>query len=64
MPFPLSFPCPALLTHKCMGTCAQYLVGEWDFHCLSNLLVRPPVLIPRPETEVRYSLLPMRGPKG
>lgn len=32
---------------------AQYLVGDWDFHCLSNLLVRPPVLIPRPETEVR-----------
>lgn len=28
----------------------QYLVGEWDFHHI-NLVVRPPVLIPRPETE-------------
>lgn len=28
----------------------QYLVGDWDFHHIT-LLVRPPVLIPRPETE-------------
>lgn len=28
----------------------QYLVGEWDFHHVS-LLLRKPVLIPRPETE-------------
>lgn len=28
----------------------QYLVGEWDFHHLS-LEMRPPTLIPRPETE-------------
>lgn len=28
----------------------QYLVGDWDFHCVT-LLVRAPVLIPRPETE-------------
>ncbi|CAN8076757.1 unnamed protein product [Agarophyton chilense] len=28
----------------------QYLVGDWDFHSIT-LLVRPPVLIPRPETE-------------
>jgi methylase of polypeptide subunit release factors len=31
----------------------QYIVGSWDFHCLTNLKVRAPVLIPRPETEVR-----------
>ena len=28
----------------------QYIVGDWDFHTI-NLLVRAPVLIPRPETE-------------
>ncbi|KAG5182369.1 hypothetical protein JKP88DRAFT_263201 [Tribonema minus] len=28
----------------------QYIMGEWDWHDLA-LLVRPPVLIPRPETE-------------
>lgn len=28
----------------------QYLVGEWDFHHLS-LEMKPPTLIPRPETE-------------
>lgn len=28
----------------------QYIVGDWDFHELT-LLMRPPTLIPRPETE-------------
>lgn len=28
----------------------QYILGEWDFHCLT-LKVVPPVFIPRPETE-------------
>ena len=28
----------------------QYILGDWDFHDLT-LSVRPPVLIPRPETE-------------
>lgn len=28
----------------------QYILGDWDFHDLT-LQVRPPVLIPRPETE-------------
>ncbi|CAM9612812.1 unnamed protein product [Choristocarpus tenellus] len=31
-------------------TPVQYLVGEWDFHDLS-LIMQPPILIPRPETE-------------
>lgn len=31
-------------------TPVQYLVGEWEFHRI-KLIVRPPVLIPRPETE-------------
>jgi methylase of polypeptide subunit release factors len=30
----------------------QYIIGEWDFHCLRGISLRPPVLIPRPETEV------------
>ncbi|KAH9258533.1 hypothetical protein BASA81_003035 [Batrachochytrium salamandrivorans] len=31
---------------------AQYILGEWDFHLLKRpLVVRPPMLIPRPETE-------------
>ncbi|EDQ91037.1 uncharacterized protein MONBRDRAFT_36368 [Monosiga brevicollis MX1] len=31
----------------------QYTIGRWPFHaCEVDLLVRPPVLIPRPETEV------------
>lgn len=34
----------------------QYLVGDWDFHHIT-LLVRPPVLIPRPETEELVELL-------
>ena len=32
----------------------QYILGEWDFHDLT-LEMRPPVLIPRPETEVCMS---------
>jgi len=31
----------------------QYIVGEWDFHNITVKL-QPPVLIPRPETEVRF----------
>ena len=34
----------------------QYLVGEWDFHHI-NVVVRPPVLIPRPETEELVELV-------
>lgn len=28
----------------------QYIIGEWDFHNIT-LKMRPPVFIPRPETE-------------
>lgn len=29
----------------------QYILGEWDFYNLVGLKMKPPVLIPRPETE-------------
>lgn len=45
--------CDARLTKH---TPIQYLVGEWDFHRIS-LLVKPPTLIPRPETEVLVDLV-------
>jgi len=40
----------------------QYLIGEWDFHMLT-LKVRPPILVPRPETEelVEYILAELRA---
>lgn len=31
----------------------QYIIGEWDFRDLV-LKMRPPVFIPRPETEVGF----------
>ena len=35
----------------------QYIVGEWDFHNLENVAVRPPALVPRPETEQLVDLV-------
>jgi release factor glutamine methyltransferase len=29
----------------------QYIIGEWDFDVCKSIICRPPVLIPRPETE-------------
>jgi release factor glutamine methyltransferase len=37
-------------------TPVQYLVGEWDFHRVT-LALRPPVLVPRPETEELVELV-------
>lgn len=34
----------------------QYIVGDWDFGPLRNLIVRPPLLCPRPETEALVSI--------
>lgn len=33
----------------------QYLIGEWDFLSLT-LKMKPPVFIPRPETEVSMQM--------
>ena len=41
----------ALCELRCARWPIQYLAGEWDFHGI-NLVMRPPTLIPRPETEV------------
>lgn len=35
----------------------QYIVGNWDFFTLRNLLIKPPCLVPRPETEEFVSLV-------
>ena len=42
----------AMCRRRAKSEPVQYIVGNWDFHCLSSVVVRPPVLIPRPETEV------------
>lgn len=31
------------------GVPVQYVLGVWDFHCLSDIICREPVLVPRPE---------------
>jgi len=35
----------------------QYILGEWEFYNLDRILVRPPTLIPRPETEELVDLI-------
>lgn len=37
----------------------QYVIGEWDFRDVT-LKMRPPVFIPRPETEVRSQKIAAR----
>lgn len=55
-------PPPALATFKALcdrrlsREPLQYLVGNWDFHRIT-LDVRPPLLIPRPETEELVELV-------
>ncbi len=39
-------------------TPVQYIVGQWPFHNLErDLKLRPPTLIPRPETEELVELI-------
>ena len=35
----------------------QYIIGKWDFHLLSGLSIRKPMLCPRPETEELVELV-------
>jgi release factor glutamine methyltransferase len=35
----------------------QYIIGKWDFHYLSGLIIRKPMLCPRPETEELVELV-------
>ncbi|EED94893.1 hemk-like sam-dependent methylase protein, partial [Thalassiosira pseudonana CCMP1335] len=35
----------------------QYIIGKWDFHQLSGLSIRRPMLCPRPETEELVEIL-------
>lgn len=39
------------LAFTCHRMPVQYVLGEWDFQDLT-LKMKPPVFIPRPETEV------------
>ena len=45
-----------LVARRAMREPLQYIIGEWDFDCLRSLQCRPPVLIPRPETELLVAL--------
>lgn len=40
----------------------QYIIGEWDFHYMT-LKMRPPVFIPRPETEELADIIVNRWPR-
>ena len=35
----------------------QYIIGQWDFHYLTGLIIRKPMLCPRPETEELVELV-------
>jgi release factor glutamine methyltransferase len=47
----------SLLDRRCQLEPIQYIVGKWDFHMLSELAIRKPMLCPRPETEELVELV-------
>ena len=47
----------SLLERRCQHEPIQYIIGKWDFHMLSGLLIRKPMLCPRPETEELVELV-------
>ncbi len=47
----------SLLERRARFKPLQYIVGRWDFHHLSGLRIRRPMLCPRPETEELVELV-------
>ena len=47
----------SLLERRLQFEPLQYIVGRWDFHHLSGLRIRKPMLCPRPETEELVELV-------
>lgn len=41
----------SLLNRRLQFEPLQYIIGQWDFHYLTGLQIRKPMLCPRPETE-------------
>ncbi|KAL7529945.1 hypothetical protein ACHAWF_003169 [Thalassiosira exigua] len=47
----------SLLERRLQFEPLQYIVGQWDFHHLTGLRIRKPMLCPRPETEELVELV-------
>ena len=47
----------SILERRCQHEPIQYIIGKWDFHMLSGLVIRKPMLCPRPETEELVELV-------
>ncbi|KAL3778335.1 hypothetical protein ACHAW5_010231 [Stephanodiscus triporus] len=47
----------SLLERRLQFEPLQYILGQWDFHDLSGLTIRRPMLCPRPETEELVELV-------
>jgi len=47
----------SLLERRIQFEPLQYIIGQWDFHYLTGLTIRKPMLCPRPETEELVELV-------
>ena len=47
----------SLLERRLQYEPLQYILGQWDFHYLTGLTIRKPMLCPRPETEELVELV-------
>ena len=47
----------SLLERRMQFEPIQYIIGKWDFHYLTGLTIRKPMLCPRPETEELVELV-------
>ena len=41
----------SMLDRRLRNEPIQYIIGKWDFHMLNEIIIRRPMLCPRPETE-------------